>query len=180
MRYAVYPLIFRTHRIDPDPGIHIQKKMHVIGHHFHFNNRIAVLVLFFEDHFFDPVVNGRNKQFAPVFWAENNMVFAAENERTSTMQFIQSHATILCQNKRSVNSARGEAPGRQALAPYIPLLKQVGFTGLFIKKAPRKTSSRNWRELVYSFKKKSGNSLEQVEEILAGRLCLPNYFLQRH
>jgi hypothetical protein len=49
------------------------------------------------------------------------------------MQFIQGHAAILYQNKCSVNSARGEAPGRQALAPYIPPLKQVGFTGPVIK-----------------------------------------------
>jgi hypothetical protein len=52
----------------------------------------------------------REKHFAPVFWAENTMVFAAENEITSTMQFIQGHAAILFQNKRSVNLARGENP----------------------------------------------------------------------
>ena len=105
----------------------------MVGHHFHFNNRIVVLVLFFEDHLFDPAVNGRNEQLTPVFGAENNMVFAAEYERTSTMKFIEGHATILFQNKRSVNPVRGDAPGRQTLAPYIPPLKQVGFTGLFIK-----------------------------------------------
>ena len=127
------PLDLVYNPIYPDPGIHIQKKVHMIGHHFDFNNRIAVQVLFFEDHFFDPCIDWGDKRFAPVFWAENNMVFAAEYERTRTMQFIQGHAAILCQNKRSVNSARGEAPGRQAFAPYIPPLKQVGFTGLFIK-----------------------------------------------
>ena len=125
------PFDLSDNTIYPDPGIHIQKKMHMIGHHFHFNNRIALRVLFFEDHFFDPAVNGRNKQFAPVFWAKDHMVFAAEYERTSTMQFIQGHTTILCQNKRSVHSARGEAPGRQALAPYIPPLEAGGFYGAF-------------------------------------------------
>ncbi|HKJ26136.1 MAG TPA: hypothetical protein VJ965_00740, partial [Anaerolineales bacterium] len=63
-----------------------------------------------------------NQQFAPVFGTENNRVFAAEDERTSTMQFILDHTTILFQNKRSVNAALGYAPGRQALAPYIPPL----------------------------------------------------------
>jgi hypothetical protein len=85
--------------------------------------------LFFEDHFFDPCIDWGDKHFAPVFWTENNMVIAAEYQRTRTMQFIQGHAAILCQNKCSVNSAWGEAPGRQALAPYIPPLKQVGFKG---------------------------------------------------
>ena len=79
----------------------------MIGHHFHFNNCIVVLVLLFEDHFFDPGIDWGNKHTTPVFWAEHNMVFAAEYQRTSTMQFIQGHATILCQNKRSVNSAWG-------------------------------------------------------------------------
>ena len=104
----------------------------MVGHYFHFNNDIVVWVLFFKDHLFDPAVNGRDQQFAPVFGTENNMVFAAEDERTGTMQFFLDHAPILFQNKRSVNAARGIAQGRQALAPYIPPLKQVGFTGLFI------------------------------------------------
>jgi len=123
--------------------------MHMVGHYFHFNNDIVVLVLFFKDHLFDPAVNGRDQQFAPVFGAENNMVYAAEDERASTMQFILEHTTILFQNKRSVNAARGIAPGRHALAPYIPPLKQVGFTGLFIIFGLQVTSSReiqleNW------------------------------------
>ena len=103
----------------------------MIGHHFDFNNRIAVQVLFFEDHFFDPCIDWGDKHFAPVFWAENNMAFAADYEPTRTMQFIQGHAAILYQNKRSVYSARGEAPGRQALAPYIPPLEAGGFYGAF-------------------------------------------------
>ena len=128
------PLDLSDNTIYPDPGIHIQKKMHMIGHYFDFNHCVAVLGLFLKDQFFDPAVNWVNEYFASVFWAENNMVLATEYERTGTMQFIQGHEAILFKNKRSVNSPRGEAPGRQALAPYIPLLKQVGFTGLFIKK----------------------------------------------
>ena len=119
--------------IYPNPGIDIHKKMHMVGHHFHFNNHIVVRLLFFEDHLFDSEVQGRNEQFASVFGAENNMVFAAEDERTSTMKFVQSHAAILFQNKRSVNSVRGEAPDRQTLAPYIPPLKAGGFYGAFHK-----------------------------------------------
>ena len=124
------PLDLSDNTIYPDPGVHIQMKMHLVGHHFDFNHCAAVQGLFLEDPFFDPAVNWRNEYFAPVFWAENNRILAAENEPAGTMQFIQGHAAILLQNKSSVNSAWGEAQGRQALAPYIPTLQQVGFTGL--------------------------------------------------
>ena len=44
------------------------------------------------------------------------------------------HKNSLSSNTCSVKSARGKAPGRQALAPYIPPLEAGGFYGAFHKK----------------------------------------------
>jgi hypothetical protein len=37
----------------------------------------------------------------------------------------------------------GRSPGRQALASYIPPLKRVGFTGLFIKNNLKSSAEHN-------------------------------------
>ena len=44
------------------------------------------------------------------------------------------HKNSLLSNICSVKLARGKAPGRQALAPYIPPLEAGGFYGAFHKK----------------------------------------------
>jgi hypothetical protein len=50
---------------------------------------------------------------------------------------IGEHRDILTTNICSVNSVRGFAADGKPSAPYIPPLKQVGFTGRFIKKPVR-------------------------------------------
>jgi hypothetical protein len=85
------------------------------------------------DHFQDPGIDVRNKHAAPIFWAKDNTEFAVVSDRPVSVQVIGEHRDILTTNICSVNPVSGEAPDGQSSAPYIPPLKQVGFTGRSIK-----------------------------------------------
>jgi hypothetical protein len=115
--------------INPDVGIDLEKKLDMIFHDFHLNNAIVVLILFFKDQFLDPGIDWGNKHATPIFWAKDDMVFAVVYDRPVSEQVIGEHRGILTTNICSVNPVSGKAPDGQALAPYIPPLKQVGFTG---------------------------------------------------
>jgi hypothetical protein len=60
------------------------------------------------------------------------MGFAVVYDRPVSVQVIGEHRDILIKNICSVNPVSGDAPDGKPSAPYIPPLKQVGFTGRFI------------------------------------------------
>ena len=103
----------------------------MIRHHFHLNDGIAIIILLFDDLCFDPAIDWRQEYLPPIFWIKDNRVPATIRHGSISVQFVSCHGNILSSNIRSTNSAKGNTISGQPLAPYIPLLKQVGFTGRF-------------------------------------------------
>ena len=58
---------------------------------------------------------------------------AVANDHPVWVQMNGEYKAILTKNACSVNPVTGLAHDGKSLAPYIPPLKQVGFTGLFIR-----------------------------------------------
>ena len=121
--------------INPDAGINLKKKVDMIFHDFHLDNGIAIRILLFKDQFLDPGIDWGDKHAASIFWTKDNMVFAVVYDRPVSVQVIGVHRDILITNICSVNPVKGRAPDGQSLAPYIPPLKQVGFTGHSIRRS---------------------------------------------
>jgi hypothetical protein len=62
--------------------------MNMIRHHFHVDDLIAVLSLLFQKQFFQPGIDWRDKDLAPVFRTPDNMVLAAVNPVMGGVVFL--------------------------------------------------------------------------------------------
>jgi hypothetical protein len=79
------PLDLAHNRIDPEPGLYIKQQRHRIRHHFHLNDRSALLLLLFQDQALQPAVKRGNKHLAPRLRTEDNRVLAAISDGAVTV-----------------------------------------------------------------------------------------------
>jgi hypothetical protein len=79
------PLDLAHNRIYPEPGLYLKQQRHRIRHPFHLKDRLAVLLLLFQDQALQPAVKRGNKHLAPRLRTEDNRVLAAISDGAVTV-----------------------------------------------------------------------------------------------